>query len=909
MQDQAVEPRPPSTPQERSKVFQWFTDLGYRDVKDLKFVRVATGRSYSSFVGGFLLWEKGESFTVLTIDLEERQYQKTPVDTEPSEKIDFEIRNLKDEAAACLKTLRSPTPQDRDQLWLLDSLHMFWRTQTFILAWACHRNELDDLAADLFDHAAKMGPGFWLNSLPPAKEPLQETVAADLARNEMRKAVDAFGDTTITRTQLLKRFERIHKEFPASEYGQDAKAYADTLTKMIKEDADLDKAAMPFDRLSKEEQIAELIFQLRNQSAGNTHALGWRDIFNTPADSPANRLVKIGYDAVPQLIEHFNDDRFVRWVNYSRHGGLGLVQRVHDCTVTILEHLASRHFRTEAFHFNGKISPDRQPEGTITLARRWYADLKAKGEKQVLIEAVGWGDSDSDRSAGPLVEKYPADAFPALIAGIKAAKDPHVRTSLLITVAALKNDPGVAFFLLREAKAGPNPKDRALAVQALQEMGRPEALAITLARWEGKRINPQVAAVPARKNEEDNPDDLSRVAEFLAASGKLDAIIALAKDLRKRPIALRLCVVSCFAAVEPNSVSSEGWDPLPFRGHGQPSTFTKEVRHAIEKLLVGELDDKAERIKLSGMWLGNKFRDPRVCDIAGQVLQQLMPDKYEFDMFVPLAERDRGLVSLGNVWLKSQGLPLVPAPVRKKIDPAPPGVLEPLLAKLLQAPAAERTKVEVQIEQLGLSALPGTLAMLEKTDIGDGRSILRRLTSRLATVVEDVTFGDESLKPNATLAAKLTAMKGKAFDPDAFLIMMQWSMKNKSNETQALCFAVDRACDGTGVTIKVELFDKDHAKLLGRSGTNTPNKNAPRDAPESWTIAMSIRAGEKDFLMIGGAGAGLLLHERDDHPLAHALKDACLSAPNESLAARFEMIADRRNEQRGTRTISVNYSN
>ena len=80
-------------------------------------------------------------------------------------------------------------------------------------------------------------------------------------------------------------------------------------------------AVKPFDKLSKKEQIAELIFQLRDQNGhqftypGGCHIVD--DILDVEekqkiASSPAHRLVMIGSDAIPQLIEVLEDDRLTR---------------------------------------------------------------------------------------------------------------------------------------------------------------------------------------------------------------------------------------------------------------------------------------------------------------------------------------------------------------------------------------------------------------------------------------------------------------------------------------------------------------------------------------------------------------------------------------------------------------------
>src|SRR5262249_42930052 len=152
----------------------------------------------------------------------------------------------------------------------------------------------------------------------------REKIADDLARIEMWRGILQFGDPSIPRDSLLKRFERITKNFPTSQHHAGASETAALLKKMIAEEEDHAggrKTGKPIDQLSKEEQIAELIFQLRDQNGHQVMQPGHCDIFDRiggKSDTPAHRLVKIGYDAVPQLIKHLDDERFTRSVGFHR---------------------------------------------------------------------------------------------------------------------------------------------------------------------------------------------------------------------------------------------------------------------------------------------------------------------------------------------------------------------------------------------------------------------------------------------------------------------------------------------------------------------------------------------------------------------------------------------------------------
>lgn len=86
------------------------------------------------------------------------------------------------------------------------------------------------------------------------------------------------------------------------------------------------------------------------------------------------------------------------------------------------------------------------------------------------------------------------------------------------------------------------------------------------------------------------------------------------------------------------------------------------------KLLVAALDDTEARTGMSGTWNGKRFKDPRVCDVAGHVLNALDPARFQFDLSAALDQRDRARLELKNAWRKQHGLPAVPLPQPRTHD-------------------------------------------------------------------------------------------------------------------------------------------------------------------------------------------------------------------------------------------------
>ena len=98
---------------------------------------------------------------------------------------------------------------------------------------------------------------------------------------------------------MLAEFSLLATKFPHSQHAERAKETAELLAQMIAEDkAHAAKPAKEFDKLTKAEQAAELVFELRDQNGQQWSQPGSCDIFLDPRgeNSPASRLVAMGFD-------------------------------------------------------------------------------------------------------------------------------------------------------------------------------------------------------------------------------------------------------------------------------------------------------------------------------------------------------------------------------------------------------------------------------------------------------------------------------------------------------------------------------------------------------------------------------------------------------------------------------------
>ena len=271
---------------------------------------------------------------------------------------------------------------------------------------------------------------------------LLEYLNKDQAHTRMWRAVVAFGDSRKSLEELLQQFEFIMKRFPETKHFERAKETATMLKRLIQEDKDHSEKNVPaLDKLKGDQRVAELIHQLCTQNGHQWSQPGACDIFSDQRGekSPAHLLVAEGFDAVPQLIEALDDDRFTRSVGYHRNFYFSHhVLRVADCSERILSRIAGRGFYQRK-HTNGAMAKDGESDTTKGRIEAWWSDVQSKGEKQVLIDAVKLGDSNSGRQAKALVEKYPDEAVEAIRIGLAKAEGWQQQT-MIGWLSKLKDD-------------------------------------------------------------------------------------------------------------------------------------------------------------------------------------------------------------------------------------------------------------------------------------------------------------------------------------------------------------------------------------------------------------------------------------------------------------------------------------
>lgn len=653
--------------------FEWFQGLGFPDVQGRPFERVATGRwaQYSgrppsnTYENAFLLGTNTNSFKVLTVELSVETFTNTAASTPEHQRIGFAALDLQDTARAEIKRLEQPVT--RQVFFSHFGLPLSEQTETFVLAWACWRNGLDREAQGLYEQAkllpkpisqkprrTRLRKRFlqmwdavkekwqeWKSGKSSAtpKPPLRQSAEKELATLTMWQTRLAFQDKSVTRSQLLEKFKATLIHYPRSQYEQQAKDSIKILERMVAEDkAHATVDARTLARMPVEQRVRELVFELRDQD-GQPVINNWYSVFSSrdgSTNTPAHQLARIGYPAVPQLIEALGSDDFSRTGGNDRHVFMNpaSVMSVGDCAQQILEEIS------------GGLCDFQNPTNGASrrqMAETWWNEHQRKGEKQMVIEAVVAGQRIALSGASRLCEHYPEIAVQTLTNGIQNATEPWVRTQLINSLANLKN-PAAEAFLRKEMNNAPEVESRVDAAYGLRNLGKPDALPAMIDIWQ-------------RLTETGESQDEEQLIEFLATVNSVEAVSTLKKDLASHPVDVRLDVVNEIG-------ETNKW--LWVHG-GAADTPSPEIIAAEEEFLVSELDDTEKRMGLSVSRGDVSYSDPRVCDEAAMFLAQRLPARYKFDITKSPRTRERMRIECKNAWLRAHHLPLVPLPVEPKL--------------------------------------------------------------------------------------------------------------------------------------------------------------------------------------------------------------------------------------------------
>lgn len=525
------------------KLFAWLDTLGFPDLAQRQFVQVkpqdlARPLAFDRLPRGFLLSENEQTFTVFTLDLERITFQTAAAPRARTPSAGYQTLDLVQEVRTVLTRMSRPDYDRRQGRFYRKTSD---RAEAVLLARACLANGLGNVVHELVDQAAALRGE--QTGKPSGVDGLQLALTEDLGTTVIWLNTLALGDPAVSRAELLERFRSFSQKFAGTRHAPQADETAKILERMVKEDVEHEQRKKPLSEMTMDERVAELIYQLRDQNGRQWKQPGGCEIFLDPRDdqglfmeienvaegsgSPATQLLWIGFEAVPQLIEHLEDDTLTRSVGYGRdfrfsHEAL----RVRDCARAILH-------RISALPYDGYFTPYK--------VETWWKEFQKKGEKQSLIEGVTAVTQNSTAQAWRLMKKHPDAALAAMITGAKKTDKPWIRTGFVELASQIPGDQSTAF-LLSELQAGPDLRIRTSAAKALVLRKHPDAIPALIREWE------QLTEDPERAAKGHIPDGSRQLINVMLNSENAAARQALEQGLEQRSKGLQQEVTQALQA-------------------------------------------------------------------------------------------------------------------------------------------------------------------------------------------------------------------------------------------------------------------------------------------------------------------------------------------------------------------------
>jgi hypothetical protein len=619
---------------------------------------------------------------------------------------------------------------------------------------------------------------------------------AEVVAGRLRSGAIYGAHTGTPRPELVRRWQRI-AAIPHHRHADEARRVAAHYAGMVAEDRawrEPDPAALA--GMAVAQKAEYWLYHLRDLDTGQLMDPGSCSVFDSPFDgrnrtapNPAEELRKLGFEALPQVVARLDDPRPTRcqghWRSYAPDSFYLLTYG--DCCEQIFTAVTGYaiYERTTTV---GTPTGDGRASESKARAEQWLAELRRKGERQMIIDAVTAADGNAYGAAFRLVEKYPADAFDTLLRGAGNATDGRVRQHLLMILAGLKDDrvPGVMLAHLKD----PVLRVRVDAAIALHDRGRPEGFAALVAEWRGLRAD-------EFETGGSGVDEFAvgMVVRQLVRSHRPEGIEALRAGLRQRPLFLRWRVVQ-----------DVGWAGF-YRDEPQ---LPDDARRAVERLLVESLADTEDVGNSRSMWVrGATVETPHraVGDLAAVFLADRWERRQDFDPVGDYHTRRRQKAALANEWRRREGLHPLPLPELPRVTPAPAERVAALLAAT--AWDADRPKALAALEALGLAALPAVRAHLaalpaDRPDAVD----LRVLAARLRAHVQEVEFVPDGIPPTPELRDRFLAWRGQRLTASDVTEAVLWAADRLPAGAFGVHVGLEHAGDATGLTVVVTVAAK-----------------------------------------------------------------------------------------------------
>lgn len=792
-------------PEEALQCFQWFSTLGYPEVKNARWAETWTGSYSSSGPGdepqahtstGFITEETATDFKVVRLDLTQGTFKKSKPGVPAYQRVGFEERPLVKMAEECLTVLKSP-PRDGIRRFGAKLNH---KAEVFFLAYVCWQKGEDALAAQLYEQAQKL-PHQQVRALRDAQAAareatsMQEALEIDLGHAAMWDAVLRCGGGRLGSgswgnsgakpeplANVLETFRRVVRLFPRCAHVERAQKSIAMLERMVEEERQhIALSQEQIDNLPLDQRIAELVWRLRDQNGHQWSQPGSCDVFSTHDDalgmkgkgtSPAHQLLVIGDAAAPALIEALTDERFSRSVGFHRDFYFShTILAVGDCAQQILERMTGQNFYSRG-STSGYMSNEDKMRQVQKTAQQWWRERQQKGKKQMLVDTIAAGKTQPNTLVEQLKKEAPDAVADAVLRGADNADGDWLTRQFIDELAALKS-PKATERLARFMKEHGNVEVRLGAAGWLLNQNHPGALPAALYEW---RVLPAA-------DHGGREDEFEEVVTLLLASGDTGAMQKLVERWEGRPVRQRFEIVSKLGEWLASPPSSRHFTQV------KPRPVQPEARELAIALLARALEDTEKRSGMSGSMGDFAFRDPRICDFALWSLHGIDGKKYLFSPRADRRQRDAERISAANIWRQEHHQPLLP-------PPPPPG---------------------------------------PKVDVKDALKIVK------------VLIKPERDFAGTPLVRRALQLRGQAFAPKTLSSLLVEFVRGAVPGASGLCVEATREDDLTGVELILRF---------------TPGTSSP-DESQNWDTMHSGQIGTK-FLGSAGGSAILSYLKQDD---------------------------------------------
>lgn len=509
---------------------------------------------------------------------------------------------------------------------------------------------------------------------------------------------EAVTNLAISSTELEQLLTTFIKRFPDNFYAKAANNTAKELRKLIA--ATKARPYRSLDTLSKDERIAELIYQL---PVVNAQQQGSKDIVSfqyADAPNPAIELEKIGYEAIPALIQAMSDTRPTR--------SAGRIFPVPTESFGIPAGLVAYHVieQISGKRFDVSGSWEEAWPQMQENVKKWYASFQKTGELPALMASINEGN-DVKTQASRVIEKYPKEAVFLLVDAIRKAK---VSTSSAEIFEALTNlrDPSIKAVALEVAKKTKDPMLTATAAQTLAVYDFTAAIPFLVKAFKSMKAYDR--------------DDLYEYFLGTKHPKLLATILETTKDAQGRgEFLMNLVTGGMWFGQEPPEASVE-----------EVTAFDK----ALEAALIPFLDDDRTWRGNSFMAGGISFSGGSVGDLTALVLKNRFPAKYIYESNEGPLFRRAMRVKAKNVWRKANGQPLLPVPPVPRVAKLPESVVRPLIAAVVAAPTLAN---QLALEKAGLGAFSAIVQEWRPDSRSKANKALESVAVNITNTVREVT--------------------------------------------------------------------------------------------------------------------------------------------------------------------------